>query len=231
MDAIMDIARRHDLRVIEDVAQAMGGAFQGRKLGTIGDAAALSFFPSKNLGGFGDGGMVVTDDDGVAELARMLRAHGSKEKYANEMLGYNSRLDELQAAMLRVKLPHLDVLNAGRRLVAARYDELLADLPNLSIPFVMPGAHHVYHQYTVCIGGGHRAEVATSLAKAGVRTRVYYPTTSPQAYISAHISASGVCPAAERSTRTVLSLPLTSMEDASAVARSISDMRNRGQVS
>ena len=178
MDPIMDIARRHDLRVIEDVAQAMGGAYQGRKLGTIGDAAALSFFPTKNLGGFGDGGMVVTDDDGVAEQARMLRTHGAKRKYANEVLGYNSRLDELQAAMLRVKLPHLDAFNDGRRAAAARYDELLADVPGVTTPFVAPGVHHVFHQYTVRIADGRRDVVAKQLDDAGVQTMIYYPVPS-----------------------------------------------------
>jgi dTDP-4-amino-4,6-dideoxygalactose transaminase len=175
MDAITDIARRHDLRVIEDAAQALGGAYQGRKLGTIGDAAALSFFPSKNLGGFGDGGMVVTDDDGVAERARMLRTHGATRKYANEVLGYNSRLDELQAAMLRVKLPHLDAFNDGRRAVAARYDELLAGTPGVTTPFVAPDVHHVFHQYTVRIGDGRRDVVAKQLDEAGVQTMIYYP--------------------------------------------------------
>jgi dTDP-4-amino-4,6-dideoxygalactose transaminase len=178
MDPIMDIARRHELRVIEDVAQAMGGAYKGRKLGTIGDAAAFSFFPSKNLGGFGDGGMVMTDDDEVAEVARMLRTHGAKRKYENEMLGYNSRLDELQAAMLRVKLRHLDELNDGRRAVASRYDELLADVPGVTTPYVAPGVHHVYHQYTVRIADGRRDVVAKQLDEAGVQTMIYYPVPS-----------------------------------------------------
>jgi dTDP-4-amino-4,6-dideoxygalactose transaminase len=178
MDPIMDIARRHDLRVIEDVAQAMGGAYKGRKLGTMGDAAAFSFFPSKNLGGFGDGGMVATDNDEVAQVARMLRTHGAKRKYANEMLGYNSRLDELQAAMLRVKLHHLDELNDGRRGVAACYDELLADVSGVTPPFVAPGVHHVYHQYTVRIGDGRRDVVGKQLDEVGVQTMIYYPVPS-----------------------------------------------------
>jgi dTDP-4-amino-4,6-dideoxygalactose transaminase len=180
MDPIMDIARRYGLRVIEDVAQAMGGAYRGRKLGTIGDAAAFSFFPSKNLGGFGDGGMVVTDDDEVAEVARMLRTHGAKRKYENEMLGYNSRLDELQAAMLRVKLEHLDEFNDGRRGVASRYDEVLADVPGVTTPYVAPGVHHVYHQYTVRIANGRRDVVAKQLDEAGVQTMIYYPVPSDE---------------------------------------------------
>jgi dTDP-4-amino-4,6-dideoxygalactose transaminase len=205
MDPIMDVARRHDLRVIEDVAQAMGGAYKGRKLGTIGDAAAFSFFPSKNLGGFGDGGMVVTDDDEVAEVARMLRTHGAKRKYANEMLGYNSRLDELQAAMLRVKLHHLDELNDGRRAVAARYDQLLADVSRVMPPFVAPGVHHVYHQYTVRIAGGRRDAVAKELDSAGVQTMIYYPVP---AHRLLPFQGSSVLPMAEDCCLRCLSLPI-----------------------
>ena len=143
-------------RVIEDVAQAMGGSYRGTKLGSLGDAAAFSFFPSKNLGGLGDGGMVVTDSDDVAESARMLRAHGSKRKYANEVLGYNSRLDELQAAVLRVKLRYLDGSNEGRRRTAATYDAELAGLAGVATPVEQLGSSHVYHQYTVRIAGGLR---------------------------------------------------------------------------
>jgi dTDP-4-amino-4,6-dideoxygalactose transaminase len=215
MDAIMDIARRHDLRVIEDVAQAMGGAFQGRKLGTIGDAAALSFFPSKNLGGFGDGGMVVTDDDVVAEQARMLRTHGAKRKYANEVLGYNSRLDEIQAAMLRVKLPHLDELNDGRRAIAARYDELLADAPGLATPAVGPGVHHVFHQYTLRIADGRRDMVAKHLEEASVQTMIYYPVPSDALPVYGKHSLPRSLAAADE----VLSVPMAPSPGVDEVAR------------
>jgi dTDP-4-amino-4,6-dideoxygalactose transaminase len=175
MDPIMDVARRYRLRVIEDCAQAMGGAYKGKKVGTFGDAAAFSFFPSKNLGGFGDGGMIVTDSDEVAELARMLRAHGSKKKYQHEVLGYNSRLDELQAALLRVKLPHLDRLNEARRRVAAAYTTALSDIQRVAAPYEDPDAHHVFHQYTVRIPGGHRDSVQNKLAANGVDAAIYYP--------------------------------------------------------
>ena len=125
MDAINALAKKHNLLVLEDTAQAFGGDYHGKKTGTLGTAGAFSFFPSKNLGAFGDGGLVVTDDDKVAENARMLRVHGSKKKYYNEILGYNSRLDAMQAAMLRIKLRYLEKSNEGRREAAKRYNEAL----------------------------------------------------------------------------------------------------------
>jgi dTDP-4-amino-4,6-dideoxygalactose transaminase len=220
MDAIVDIARRHGLVVIEDVAQAMGGASQGRKLGTIGDAAALSFFPSKNLGGFGDGGMVVTEDDKVAEQARMLRTHGAARKYANEVLGYNSRLDELQAAMLRVKLPHLEAFNDGRRAVAARYDELLVDVPGVTTPFVAPGVHHVFHQYTVRIADGRRDVVAKQLDEAGVQTMIYYPVPCD----ALPVYGLEPLPRSAAAASEVLSLPMGAVVEPSDIERVVGSL-------
>jgi dTDP-4-amino-4,6-dideoxygalactose transaminase len=215
MDPIMDIARRHGLRVIEDVAQAMGGAYKDRKLGTIGDVAALSFFPSKNLGGFGDGGMVVTDDDEMAELARMLRTHGAKRKYANEMLGYNSRLDELQAAMLRVKLRHLDGFIDGRRKAAALYDRLLEASTVIAPPSVHDGADHVYHQYTVRVRGLPRDDVAASLAAKGVQTMTYYPVSCD----ALPVYGAGPLPRSSSAAAEVLSLPIGPTLDAVEIER------------
>ncbi len=177
MDPIMALAEEHGLKVLEDVAQAFGGEYRGKKLGAIGDVGAFSFFPTKNLGACGDGGLITTDDPGVAEKARMLRAHGAKKKYHNEIVGYNSRLDELQAAMLRVKLPHIDGWNEGRREVARRYDELLEGLPSIFTPREFPNRLHVYHQYTVRITDGRRDEVRERLAEDGVGTMVYYPVS------------------------------------------------------
>ncbi|MAG92707.1 MAG: erythromycin biosynthesis sensory transduction protein eryC1 [Planctomycetaceae bacterium] len=175
MDAIRDIAQKHGLKILEDAAQAFGGGYRGTKLGSIGDAGAFSFFPSKNLGAFGDGGLVTTNDSQVADTVRLLRGHGSIRRYENEVLGYNSRLDEMQAAILRVKLPHIDRWNEGRRRAAQRYNELLADTPWIETPTAHQDAYHVYHQYTVRIRGGRRDEIVARLDDAGISSMVYYP--------------------------------------------------------
>jgi dTDP-4-amino-4,6-dideoxygalactose transaminase len=203
MDPILEIARSHGLKVLEDCAQAFGATYRGKKVGTLGDAGAFSFFPTKNLGGFGDGGLIATNSDEVAERARMLRAHGSRRKYYNERVGYNSRLDALQAAFLRVKLRHVDAWNEARRQVASRYNELLAGLPGLVLPEVSPG--HVFHQYTVRVLGG-RDRVAEALAREGVGTMVYYPVPLHRLPVYAHMGAA--LPEAERAAREVLSLPM-----------------------
>lgn len=175
MAPIVALAERYELKVLEDVAQAFGGEYRGRKLGAIGDTGTFSFFPSKNLGACGDGGLIATNDDGVAETARMLRVHGAKKKYHNEMIGYNSRLDALQAAILRVKLPHLDRWNAERRRVALLYNELLDGSPDVVIPFEAAYAKHVFHQYTVRIADGKRDKAREWLAEAGISTMIYFP--------------------------------------------------------
>jgi len=175
MDPILEIARAHGLKVLEDTAQAFGGEYKGKKLGTLGDAGAFSFFPTKNLGGVGDGGLIVTNDDQVADLARVLRVHGAKKKYYNEMIGYNSRLDELQAAVLRVKLPYIDEWNEARRKVARTYNELLKAAPEVVTPYEAPYAKHVYNQYTVRILGGKRDKMQRRLERLGISTKVYYP--------------------------------------------------------
>lgn len=173
MDALAEIAREHGLSIIEDNAQAFGATYKGRKTGTLGDIGCLSFFPSKNLGGYGDGGMVVTNNPDLAEKVRMLRAHGWKKKYFPEILGYNSRLDALQAAILRVKLPHLDRWNEGRRKVAHIYSDALAETPNLQIPYEAPYRTHVYHLYILQVP--NRDELQEKLKEAGIGTSVYYP--------------------------------------------------------
>ncbi len=206
MDPILDLARRHGLKVLEDVAQAFGGSYKGKKLGTLGDAGAFSFFPSKNLGAYGDGGLIATDDGAVAEMARMLRVHGSRRKYYNEMVGYNSRLDSLQAAILRVKLPRLDRLNEARRQVARRYTEALAGLPGVEVPVEAPYAQHVYHQYTLRIIDGRRDQVQKRLAEAGIATMIYYPV--PLHRLPVYAGVDCACPEAERAASEVLSLPI-----------------------
>jgi dTDP-4-amino-4,6-dideoxygalactose transaminase len=200
------LCRSRQLQLVEDVAQAFGGTWQGRKLGTAGQAAAFSFFPSKNLGCLGDGGLVTTDDDRAADAMRMLRAHGSRKKYFNETIGYNSRLDALQAAVLRVKLPHVEGWNQARRAAAARYRELLAGAPGLILPVERPGAEHVYHQFTIRVAGGRRDALQAALASAGIGTMVYYPKAVHQLPIYARPGL--VFPEAEAASREVLSLPI-----------------------
>lgn len=206
MDSIMALAEKHNLKVVEDVAQAFGGEYKGQKTGTLGDVGAFSFFPSKNLGAYGDGGLIATNGDEIAEVARMLRVHGSKKKYYNEMVGYNTRLDEIQAAILRVKLPYIDAWNEGRRRVAQTYNESLKDVPGIVAPHEAPGAKHVYHQYTVRVLGGRRDEVQQRLAEAGIGTMVYYPF--PVHRLTVYRENSSSLPIAERLAGEVLSLPL-----------------------
>ncbi len=204
MDEILAIARDRNLKVIEDCAQAFGAAQANQRVGTIGDLGAYSFFPSKNLGAYGDGGLIVTDDDAVAEQARMLRSHGSKQKYHNEILGYNSRLDTLQAAILRVKLPHIDRWNQARRQVAIAYNQLLADLPDLIVPDVVEG--HVFHQYTIRLTAGQRDRVRDALAEQGISSMVYYPI--PQDRLPVYQGQHPTNPISDQLAKQVLSLPI-----------------------
>lgn len=206
MDPIMELAEKYNLKVIEDTAQAFGGEYKGRKLSTIGDAGCFSFFPSKNLGAFGDGGLIATNDDEIAEKARMLRVHGAKKKYYNEVVGYNSRLDELQAAILRVKLPHIDEWNEARRQAAKRYNELLKDVPGVVTPYEAPYAGHVYHQYTIRLPGGMRDKVKHFLADQGIGTMVYYPVPVHKLPVYAGYNYS--LAEAEKAAVDVLSLPI-----------------------
>ncbi len=210
MDALLDIADRHRLVVIEDAAQSFGARFgpgsslAGRQTGSVGGAGAFSFYPTKNLGGFGDGGLLVTADDGVADRARRLRDHGSARRYENEELGYNSRLDALQAALLRVKLPRLDEANEARRRAAARYGDLLAGLAGVVTPEIVPG--HVFHQYTIRILGERRDRVREALRGAGIGSMVYYPI--PCHRLSVYADRDVSMPEAERLAGEVLSLPI-----------------------
>lgn len=206
MEEIMGIAERHGLKVIEDNAQAIGAIYKGKKTAAIGDIGCLSFFPSKNLGAYGDGGMVTTNDDGIAEKMRMLRMHGWKKKYFPEMLGYNSRLDELQAAVLRVKLKHLDRWNARRVEIARAYSQYLGEL-GLRVPVEAPGRTHVYHLYMVAFD--ERDIVQQALKEAGIASEVYYPQPLHLAEPSRQYgSGEGQCPVAEQCSKTLLALPV-----------------------
>lgn len=207
MERLMLLARRCGLIVIEDTAQAFGAETGGRKAGTIGDMGCYSFFPSKNLGAYGDGGLLVTDDPGLAEAAAMLRTHGSKRKYYNERVGFNSRLDEIQAAILRVKLPCIETWNEGRRQAAARYRELLQDIPGLVLPDEVPsGDKQVFHQYTVRVLNGRRDALQAGLAEAGISSYVYYPL--PLHRLPVYVGRNLVFPLAEQLSQEVLSLPI-----------------------
>jgi dTDP-4-amino-4,6-dideoxygalactose transaminase len=205
MDRITAIAKAHGLKIVEDCAQAMGAEYRGRKVGTFGQANAFSFFPSKNLGAFGDAGLVATDDDKLAGLARMLRAHGSKQKYENEMLGYNSRLDEIQAAILRARLHQLEGANHARRRVAERYSKLLSGVQGVTMPSELSDCRHVYHQYTLRIGNGSRDRVRKSLSQSGIESALYYPHSLNQLDVFGLWTK---CPISEAACDETLSIPM-----------------------
>lgn len=206
MDEILALAARHSLKVIEDNAQAFGAEYKGRKTGSIGDLGCLSFFPSKNLGGYGDGGMVTTNDDTLAEKVRMLRTHGWKKKYFPEMLGYNSRLDELQAAVLRVKLKYVDGWNEQRRVIAQDYSRRLLEI-GLKGPAEAPDRKHVYHLYMVRFQ--ERGAVQKKLKEAGIASDIYYPQPLHLAEPCRSLGwQPGDLPVAEQASQETLALPL-----------------------
>ncbi|WP_156661524.1 DegT/DnrJ/EryC1/StrS aminotransferase family protein [Mycobacterium sp. 852002-51163_SCH5372311] len=204
---LLALARKHGLVVVEDAAQAHGARYARQRIGAHGHAVAWSFYPGKNLGAFGDGGAVTTNDAEVAARVRALGNYGSSEKYVHDFVGANSRLDEIQSAVLRVKLEHLDNWNARRRAIAQRYAQELADIPGLSLPEVGPNREHVWHLYVV----DHelRDQLQRHLASRGIQTLVHYP-------IPPHLSGAfsslgltkGAFPIAEKAARTHLSLPI-----------------------
>jgi dTDP-4-amino-4,6-dideoxygalactose transaminase len=206
MDEILKIARRHDLYVVEDCAQAIGAEDGARRVGSFGDVACFSFYPTKNLGAYGDGGMVTTNNPDIAERIDVLRRQGGKTKYYHEVLGFNSRLDEMQAALLRVKLRHLDDWQAGRRRVAARYDELLSAVERVRVPYVRPDVTHVYHQYTICVP--RRDDLQAYLKECGIGSMIYYPLPLHRQGLYADLGyAEGSLPVSEEAGREVISLP------------------------
>jgi len=227
MDALLEIARQYDLKVVEDAAQAMGTKYKGQKVGSFGEFGCFSFFPTKNLGAFGDGGLVVTQDDELAEKVRMLRAHGSKPKYYHHLVGTNSRLDAIQAAILRVKLPHLDKWIEARRNIANIYDSLLGKVEKVKIPYRASYSYHTFHQYTLRILNGQRDELRSYLKEKGIGTGIYYPlpvhlqpVLKPFGYIE------GDFPEAEKACKEVLSLPMwpeLTEDEARYVAQTVKD--------
>lgn len=209
MEALINLAQGHGLSVVEDAAQALGASYQGQQAGTVGTVGTFSFFPTKNLGGAGDGGLLVGNDEMLADRVRCLRTHGSRPKYFHHMIGLNSRLDALQAALLRVKLEHVNAWIAARQSRAAVYDKGLEGLRDIETPHRPVGRTHTYHQYTVRIRNGHRDALAQFLRARGVETGVYYP-------LSLHLQPAlqrqgyheGDLPASEQASREVLSLPM-----------------------
>jgi dTDP-4-amino-4,6-dideoxygalactose transaminase len=209
MERIKEIADKYQLAVIEDAAQAIGAEHHGKKVGELGTAATYSFFPTKNLGAYGDGGMIITSDDELAEKARVIRVHGSKPKYYHHVLGYNSRLDELQAAVLNVKFPYLDHWSAERRERAAYYSEKLNDkLSNIiQTPVEKEGNYHVFHQYTLRVP--NRDRLQSYLKEHGVATMIYYPMPLHVQPVFKDLGyQDGDLPETEKAAKEAISLPM-----------------------
>jgi len=206
MAPLMALAEKHQLQVIEDCAQSFGAAYGDRMTGAIGLAGCHSFFPSKNLGCYGDGGMITTNDAQLAETLRMLRNHGSKVRYHHDIIGYNSRLDELQAVILRVKLKRIEQFNEGRRRAAHRYSAGLAQMPDVVPPFEDGKGRHVYHQYTLL--SPKRDAIQKALNEAQIANAIYYPIPLHQQQAFADTCRGVKLPVSERVAAECLSLPI-----------------------
>ncbi len=205
MDAIRHLAARHRLHVLEDACQAHGARFGGKPVPVMG-LGCFSFYPSKNLGALGDGGAIVTDDDSLADELRALRNYGSPQKYFHPIRGYNSRLDSLQAAVLRVKLPHLPAWIESRRQCAARYRELLAGDPAVRLPYESPQGEHAYHVFAVRVP--RRDALREHLSARGIITNIHYPTVIYRQGAYADLQGVNVCPVAEALSHELVSLPM-----------------------
>ena len=218
MDGLTRIAKKYGLFIVEDVAQAFGGKWRDKKLGSLGTTGAFSFFPSKNLGGFGDGGMVSTNDEELAGLIRMLLKHGGKDKYNVDHIGYNARLDTIQAAVLLAKLKYIDEFNERRREIASLYYSELSRAAGIILPAGQEGAHHVYHQYTIRVASGKRDMLQARLREKGIATMVYYPVAlhKMRAFDGRMVTADGLGEA-ERAADEVLSLPIEPLMEKSTV--------------
>jgi dTDP-4-amino-4,6-dideoxygalactose transaminase len=234
MTQILEIAQEYGLKVIEDCAQSFGARYFGdcdicknecdqeirnanitKFTGAIADLGAFSFFPTKNLGAYGDAGIITTNCDRAAEICQMLRVHGSQKRYHNEMFGYNSRLDSIQAAILRVKLPYLDHWNQQRRRVAETYNQLFADVPNLITPATPLG--HVFHQYTIRITNGKRDQVAQMLSELEIGNMIYYPI--PQDLLPVYKGKYPANPVSQLLASEVLSLPIWAELDTATIEK------------
>ena len=209
MDPIIKIAQKYNFKVIEDAAQSFGAEYKANKVGTMGDLGCFSFFPTKNLPGYGDGGMVITDDDALAGKIRMLRVHGCKTKYYHPFVGYNSRLDALQAAILRAKLPHLNQWLDARRQNANMYNERLGKLNQLKTPETDDGNLHTFNQYTILVEDKKRNDLQQFLKEKGIDTAIYYPLPLHQQECFNYLSHnSSELTNSEKASQKVLSLPV-----------------------
>lgn len=220
MEEIMSIAKKHNLFVVEDNAQAIGCDYTfsdgtTKKTGTIGDIGCTSFFPSKNLGCYGDGGAMNTDNDDLAAKIRMIANHGQSKRYYHDVVGCNSRLDSIQAAVLRIKLPQLDSYNGRRRAVADKYDAFFANHPQVKAPVRDPKSKHVFHQYTVQLDGLNRDDLQAFLAEKDIPSMIYYPVPAHKQKMFAHFgSANTELPITDWLTERVISFPIhTEMTD------------------
>jgi dTDP-4-amino-4,6-dideoxygalactose transaminase len=224
LEAVIRVAKQAKIPVIEDACQAHGAEFAGRKVGTIGDLGCFSFYPTKNLGAYGDGGMIITGNKKLYEKLRMLHNLGQTEKYNHQILGFNSRLDEIQAAILRVKLPHLNQWNKSRSDLATLYSRLLKDLP-LSLPANPKYCSRVYHLYVIHVE--HRNRLQEYLRKAGVDTQIHYPTPLHLQPAFQYLNMEqGALPFTEESVAQVLSLPLYPQLTSESVERVASHVSN-----
>ncbi len=204
LDAIIELCRHHGLRLVEDCAQSCGARYGGRMTGAFGDFGCFSFYPSKNLGAYGDGGMVTTDDEALAAEVRVYRNHGSRVRYHHHVIGYNSRLDEIQAVILRLKLKYLEAFNARRRAIAHAYNERLADC--VVTPAEAPDCVHVYHQYT--IRTPRRDAIQQALGDAGIGSMIYYPVPLHRQEVYADLCRGVSLPVSEAVAQEVVSLPI-----------------------
>jgi dTDP-4-amino-4,6-dideoxygalactose transaminase len=209
MDPILAIARRRGLRVIEDAAQAHNAEYHGRRCGSMGDIAGFSFYPGKNLGAYGDAGAVVTDDEAMAVSVRTIGSHGGLKKYVHDVVGVNSRLDALQAVVLRAKLSRLERWNTARRAAARRYDALLDGLADVVRPVTLEGNVHVWHLYVVRVPAERRDAILAQLNAAGIGAGLHYPIPVHLTPAFAYLGyGPGSFPHAERGAAEILSLPL-----------------------
>ncbi len=208
MTALSAIAEKHNLLIIEDAAQAHGAAWEGQRIGSWGALTGFSFYPGKNLGAAGDAGGIITNDNALAKTVRLLLNHGSMTKYLHTRIGYNARLDGMQAAILRVKLNHIEQWTEQRRANAAIYDELLADIPSVLTPYADPRARHVYHLYVVQVPGD-RDRVLAHLNKNGIGAGIHYPIPCHVQPALAHLGyKEGNFPHAEHAAKQIISLPM-----------------------
>jgi dTDP-4-amino-4,6-dideoxygalactose transaminase len=206
MDGLLDLGKRHGLKIIEDCAQAHGAQYKGRRVGGIGDVGTFSFYPGKNLGAYGDGGAIVTNDEALAKKCRMIANHGRTAKYNHELEGRNSRLDGLQAAILGVKLRHLDGWTARRRVVAGLYNEYLKDMPEIKLPMQMDWATHVWHLFVIRVKD--RDGLRRHLTDMGIQTGVHYPVSLPKLRAYSYLGQGDEPMLANRFDAELLSLPM-----------------------